>query len=347
MNESRHNLKAVFAPAADQRYWHIGEEQMIAFYEGEIVAAQRETIAEHLSECAECSRLLRNVGNFLRPMSQNEEPISEAKIAEGWEQLWAQVKKETTAPLILSEKEQPVILSEKEQPGKVIPFPVKKNRPLIPVARLAIAASLFLSVSSTGYLAWRVQQEKQNAEYARREVAKVRDEQQQQALQIESLSQILNQKNERSIVAGNKMGALPNLMGNEKAIAYAPALPQSMIAANSDTLQNIQPEEFFFGYERASGGMSLEFATDVQAKLLVMTVNNPLSFQEYEIELLDESGQLAQSAKKLKPIGDENTLNLLIRRTGLKNGDYRLVRYGLNEQGKQKLDEQELTIKLR
>lgn len=338
MNESRHNLKAVFAPAADQSYWHIGEEQMIAFYEGEIGAAQRETIAEHLSECAECTRLLRNVGNFLRPMSQNEEPISEAKIAEGWGQLWAQVKKETTAPLILSEK---------EQPGKVIPFPVKKNRPLIPVARLAIAASLLLSVSSTGYLAWRVQQEKQSAEYARREVAKVRDEQRQQAVQIESLSQILNQKNERSIVAGNKMGALPNLMGNEKAIASPAPLLQSMIAANLDTLQNIQPEEFFFGYERASGGMSLEFATDVQAKLLVMTVNNPLSFQEYEIELLDESGQLAQSAKKLKPIGDENTLNLLIRRTGLKNGDYRLVRYGLNEQGKQKLDEQELTIKLR
>ncbi len=64
MNEFREHLKAAVLTPDSQSYWHIGEEQMIAFYEGELTANQREAMQNHLAVCAECLSLFRSVSDF-------------------------------------------------------------------------------------------------------------------------------------------------------------------------------------------------------------------------------------------------------------------------------------------
>ncbi|MEK7832651.1 MAG: zf-HC2 domain-containing protein [Acidobacteriota bacterium] len=310
MNEFREHLKAAVLSPDRQCYWHIGEEQMIAFYEGELTAAQREAMQGHLAECAECLNLFRNVSDFFDPPREDEEQMSEAEIAGEWHQLWAKIKKDN------------VILF----PAR----PARKDKNSFPVLRLAVAASLLLSFSSTGYLAWQVREEKRETEAARNEVAKIREEQQLQASQMDLAFRSLSQKNE-------------SLLAEQTAVVLRMA---ALNLALPPVPHNIQLEYFSFGEERAGAGKSLEFSSGVQTKLLVITINNPTNFQNYVIEMQDEAGRPVQAPAILKPVGDENTLNMTISRTGLKNGKYRLTLYGMKGQERQKLGEQGLTIKL-
>jgi hypothetical protein len=318
VNEFREHLKAAVLTPDSQSYWHIGEEQMIAFYEGELTANQREAMQDHLAECIECLNLFRNVSDFFDAPRENEEQMTEAEIADEWYQLWEKVKKDELPAKPGS-----------ENPAKILPF-VNKPRAMIPAIRLAVAASLLLSIGSAGYLAWQLNQEKREAEAARNEVAKIKQEQQLKASQMDLALRSLSQQNE-------------SLLAEQIAIGQRMA---ELNLATPSTLQNVQPEYFSFGEERDGDGKSLEFASGVQAKLLVMTIKDPTNFQSYIVEMQDGTGRPVQAPAILKPLGDDNTLNLVVNRASLKNGKYRLVLYGLKGGERQKLGEQELTIKL-
>jgi len=309
VNEFREHLKAAVLTPDSQSYWHIGEEQMIAFYEGELTANQREAMQNHLAVCAECLSLFRSVSDFFDPARENEEPMTEAEVATEWHELWAKIKK--------------------ENPGNVIPFLPKIVKKPYSVMRLAVAASLLLSFGSTVYLAWQVQQEKREAEAARNDVAKTRQELERQTARTEQTIRDLSQKNEA-------------LLAEQTLLAQRIQPPTEV----SPIPNNIEPENFSFGEVRAGEGKSLEFAASVQAKLLIIEISNPNSFPNYIVEMQDESGKLAQAPARLRPLGDENTLNMVISRAGLKEEKYRLVLYGVRGQEKKRLGEQTVTIKL-
>ncbi len=308
MNEFENYLKTAVLTSARQADEHVGEGQIIAFYEGELAEAERESVQKHLVGCANCLRLLREVSDFFDPLRQDEVPPSEADIRRDWLSLWPKIKP--------------------AEPAKILPFP--KNETRFSFARLAIAASLVASFSSTGYLAWRVQQEKHESETARNYAAKLKDEQQQADNRFEQTVRDLKQQNEQLIA---EQTLLAQRIQSTTVVSSIP--------------HNIQTDYFSFGEERDSGGGKLlDFSDGSQARLLVMTINNPRNYPSYVIELQDEAGRQVIQPAKLKPVGEDNTLNMVIARAGLKSGEYVMVLYGVRGQEKSRLGQQLVMVKL-
>lgn len=311
-NEFRELMKAAAQPPVSQTYGHIGEAQMIAFCEDRLPATEREWIQKHLAGCSECLLLFRETSDFFAPPREGEEQLTEAEIAEGWNSIWSRV--------------------ETDSRSNLLPFP-KRHRPSR--TALALAATLLLSFGGIGVLTWNLiqaRQERQRAMIALNESQTRNHQLEEQIALVRSVEQSNQQQvtdeRQKRLELEEQMLAMRNSGGQQ-------SFPQ-----------NISPNYLTLTTQKSSADESTVYLTTrAEAVLLILTINNPLDFPAYSVELSDKEGRQVQQVSGLIPTGGENTLNVTLNRTGLKSGKYDLTLYGWKDGKRQSLGKFELTVK--
>jgi len=293
---------------------HIGEAQLIAFCEGRLPSAERELIQNHLADCSECLTLFREVSDFFTPLREDEEQLTEAEIVQGWNSIWSRIEKDST--------------------GKILPFRAryKPSR-----TTLVLAATLLLSFGGIGALTWRLmqeRQERQRAVIALNESQNRSDQLEQQIALVRSMEQASQQQitSERELrfQLEARLSELNLYAGHQQSFP-----------------QNISPNYLTLTQQKSSADENVIYLSPrAEAVLLILTINNPLDFPAYSVELLDKSGRQIQQISGLVPTGGENTLNAILNRAGLKSGKYDLALYGWKDGKSQLLGKFELTVKI-
>jgi hypothetical protein len=121
---------------------HPSEEALIAYQQGRLDEAQRETMQSHLVECDTCLAAMKNVLDFFEPLRDGESPIATAEISREWQVFTQRMKTEKAAAEFTTE---------------VKPHKGWLNPRLI----FAVAASLILGIGLTAAWALRLRQERQ------------------------------------------------------------------------------------------------------------------------------------------------------------------------------------------
>ena len=312
-NEFHELMKAAAQVPVSQISGHIGEAQMIAFCEDRLPATERERIQKHLMSCSECLRLFRETSDFFAPLREGEEQLTKAEIAEGWSSIWSRI--------------------EIDSRNNILPFS-RRYRPSR--AMLALAATLLLSFGGIGALTWgliQARQEKQRAMSALGESQTRNHQLEEQIALIRSGEQSSQQQatNERQkrLELEEQILAMRNPGGDQQSFP-----------------QNISPNYLTLTTQKSSADENTVYLPPrAEAVLLILTINNPLDFPAYSVELSDKEGRQVQQVSGLTPSGGENTLNVTLNRAGLKSGKYDLALYGWKDGKRQSLGKFELTIK--
>lgn len=312
-------MKAAVQSPVRQDDRHIGEAQMIAFYEKRLEMAERETVRIHLTTCAECLSLYREVSDFFDPPRENEEPISESEIAQGWHSLWAQIENERSVENEVPEKE-------------VLPFPPtnrnSRNRLWRPI--WAMAAGLLISFGGIGVQTWRLAQERQ----ANQDVA-IRLQSTQQ--ELSRLSDSLQQRNNE----------LAKEQANSRSAEAQIAELQAKPSESSSVGINIPINQILLAAGRGENDEQvLELSAKSPIALLQLAISNPKDFPAYTIEIFDQQQRKVPVPSGLVPMGSDNTLNLTLNRAAVKPGKYQLSLYGQRGQTRTKLGEYKLAVKM-
>lgn len=283
---------------------HLSEAQMIAYYRGEMSAAEHETAESHLVRCEQCVALFRSSRDFLEPASAGETKVTAAETDEAWQSLLPLLQNEPQTKASSSES---TVVTGDFQRGRV--------KPLSRVT-LALAASLLLSLGGVGWLVWRVAQERQvhrqSQELARQTENKQRELEQRLAQLEQSGGDQLKRERELRLAAEAERDQL-----------------QDQLASNQVARQDVPVYIARLTSERAGDSeVKLHLNTVAPTLSLRLLISKPYEFPEYAIELIDERGQLVRRISKVRPSGDAGALSVRLNRATLRAGKYRLRLFG-------------------
>ena len=288
---------------------HLSETQMMAYYRDELSAAEHEAAQAHLVSCDECVTLFRSVRDFLEPSSAEEKEITDAETNEAWQSLSQRLNFKRSDNIVVQHD----FTRTRDKRSSVVP--------------LALAASLLLSLGATGWLAWRVAQERrQSQEVARVSETKQRELEQQLAQLQQTGTDQLNRERDLRLAAESERDQLQNQLDTQQ-----------------QTQQPIPEYRARLTSERGAGEeVKLHITTAAPAIKLQLLIAKPYEFTEYAIELFDERGQKVR--RITKPSGNAGALSVRLNRATLHAGKYKLRLFGRRGTTEEQLGDYTLSV---
>lgn len=71
---------------------HLSNDEMIAFCQERMAAAEREAARPHILQCDECLQLFKDVNDFFAPRREDEVEIGELHVRRAWKEFWPQAR---------------------------------------------------------------------------------------------------------------------------------------------------------------------------------------------------------------------------------------------------------------
>jgi hypothetical protein len=127
---------------------HLSNDEMIAFCQERMAAAEREAARPHILQCDKCLQLFKDVNDFFKPWREDEVEIGELQVRRAWKEFSPQVR---------------------DMIG-----PSRRRFPPA-IWSMAAAAGLLLMLGLAAVFVWR---EKEGKERAQRQIAQLQDRQQ-------------------------------------------------------------------------------------------------------------------------------------------------------------------------
>ncbi len=93
-NELRRYMKAIDGETEDRLGRHLNNDELIAYRQGRMAEAERETAQTHLARCAECLSGFRDVNDFFEAKREDEAEISDPDVRRGWSKLQQRIQSE-------------------------------------------------------------------------------------------------------------------------------------------------------------------------------------------------------------------------------------------------------------
>jgi len=316
-------MKAANPTSGNDQDRHLSEAQMFAYCRGEMSETDRELAEAHLVGCGQCIALFRNARDFLDPARADEEEVTAAQTNEEWQAVLERVR--TTS------SENAVGAGTTVVEGDFQPLRGKRFLLDSRVA-LAMAASLLIVIGALGWLTWRLWQEQQSRRQSQEVAAQLENRQRELEERLSHLEQSggdqLKQEREQRLAAEAKRDQL-----------------QTQLAAAERTWQNVPVYSATLSSERgAQDDLRLHLSSSAQAVLLRLFRNKPYEFPEYAIELSNQGGELIREISGLRPTGDDGALSVLLNRSRLSAGTYRLRLFGQRGKTKKQLGDYGLSV---
>lgn len=331
---------------------HPGMKRLIAYREGRLPEAERETVQEHLSLCPRCTGLLRELRDFEAAAGGAVEPGPEALRQEAWESLVRRLPGRPPA-------------SSPVRPVAALPA---RRRP-VPVFAYAAAAALLLAV--IGLSIWsmftvrqerrrlagleqRLEERESALAEARRALAETGRQLQEARGRIQALQEDKPETRpdtrpdtrETELEARiaeltadlEKLRRIPRSPGGSDRIA-AGSQQIELSAAPRFALRGQEPED---GFLRGGGAVNPVRQAD-RVTLLVNLADHP-AYGEYRFELTDADGKVLWAGRRSgrSLLGDAGTT---LSVAGLGPGRHRLRIEGLNPDSTGLLGEYLLEVK--
>lgn len=298
---------------------HLSEARMIAYYRGEMSAAEHGAAEAHLIGCEECVALFRSARDFLEPVSAEDKEVTAAETDEAWQSLLQRVE-------IHDSK------TAGRTPGTVVSHDFMRARERISAATLALAASLVLSLGAAGWFIWRMSQERQSRqqsqELARQSENRQRELEKRVAQLEQSGGEQLKQERDLRLAAEAERDEL-----------------QDQLAANQLARQDVPVYTARLTSERAGDTeANLHLNTVAPTLRLQLMISKPYEFPEYAIELFDEGGQMVRRISKVRPTGNAGALSVRLNRATLRAGKYKLRLFGRRGKTEQQLGDHVLSV---
>lgn len=318
--EFRTYMRAANSDQSPQSDPHLSEMRMIAYYRGEMAEVEREATQAHLISCSECVALFRSLTDFLEPARADEESITATETNQQWESFLQRVKIPSPKP------------GDKARTSVVRgDFKHSRDKKFLLDSRvtLAMAATLLISLSALGWLAWRFRHEqqsrRQSQEVAAQSESKQRELEERLAQLTERNANEITREREQRLAAEAERDRLQDLV--------ATARPPG-----DDT--RVYP--LTLSSERGSGEeLHLKLGSAAEVRLLI---SKPGAFRQYEVELLDQGGRIVRKFKGLRPQGVDRALSFRLNRGALSPGKYRLRLLGRERNSSTQVGEYGLSV---
>ena len=240
MDEKRTDLRAALRELAGEESGDIGEhvgfERLIAYRQGTLPAAERETVQEHLSLCPRCTGLLLELGEF-EAAAASGETGPESLRQEAWDSLVRRLPKVTPAVRPIAS----VVQAEAQRRTRSPRFVV------------AAAAALLLAVGGLGlWTAVTVQERQRLARLEQRleEREATLAGRQRDRLRAHELLEVLEEERtarEEELVA--KIGELSSALAELRRTAQAPRGRDRIAAASEEIAVSVAPRLALRGKE--------------------------------------------------------------------------------------------------
>jgi hypothetical protein len=319
--EFRAYMKAANPTSGNQDERHLREAQVIAYYRGDVSEAEREAAESHLVGCEHCVALFRSARDFLEPASADDEEVTAAQTNDAWQSLLQLV--ETASPKNVGAG---TTLAQGE-------FQRPRDQKFFLDSRitLAMAASLLISIGALGLLGWRYWQERQSRQQSQEAVLQSERKQRELEQRLSELEQTGDQlKRERE---------------QRLAVEADRDRLQDLLAVAQPSRLTIPVYPFRLSSERgADEDLRLRFTRGAQAVKLRLFRNKPYEFSEYAVELIDERGAVVREISRLRPVGNDGALNVLLNRGTFSTGKYKLRLFGQQGETKKRLGEYGLSV---
>jgi hypothetical protein len=167
---------------------HLSNDEMMAFCQERMAAAEREAARPHILHCDECLQLFKDVNDFCEPRREDEVGIGELEVRRAWKELWPQVQDMIGPP--------------------------RRKFPRATWLMSAAAGLLLMLGMSTGF----VLREKQKKEQAQRQIAQMQNEQSKLEARLgqveRNASDQLKQEREQRAQAEARAQALQNRLND-------------------------------------------------------------------------------------------------------------------------------------
>lgn len=351
MDEKRTDLRATLRELAGEEAGdagpHVGLKRLIAYRQGTLPAAERETVQEHLSLCPRCTRLLLELRDF-ETAAASGETGPESLQQEAWDSLVRQLPPKT--PVV-----RPIASAARREAQR------QARRP-----RFVVGAAAALLLAAAGFTLWatvtvlqerqrlaRLEQrlEEREAALAALERSLAGTERQLAAVR----GQIQDREKERT-AREDELEAKVAELSAELAALRRPAQPperRDRIAVASETIAvSVSPRFALRGQEipdtgflRGAGEANVVRPKKDRITVALSLARHPAD-DEYRLELVDRDGKVLWTgvSQGRSLLGDAGTS---VSVSGLGPGLYRLRIHDLNPDRSELLDEYLLEVKPR
>jgi anti-sigma factor RsiW len=311
--DERHSEPVVDDAGAGRR--HVGLKKLLAYRVGELAAAEREAVQEHLSLCARCSRLLLELREFDSAVAGGEagpEALREAT----WESLVRRLPE--SKPVL-----RPLAGGARPKPDRP-----RRRSPLL----VSAAAALLLAIAGlAGWALWTVRQE-------RGRLAVLQERLGRREADLAALETALAGKDELA-------AQVAELTATVEALRRAAATARAGVAVAVSprfVLRGEQPSET--GVLRGGGeANTVPMPREGDRLMLTLGLPDSAAYAEYRHELLDRGGKVLWSGRRpgRSVLGDAGTS---VAVTGLGPGLYRLRVEGVSPERTELLGEYVLEV---
>lgn len=320
--EFRTYMKAANRTSGTPDDQHLSEARMIAYGRGEMSEAERESAQTHLIGCELCIALFRSASDFLEPAGANDEEVTPAETNEAWKTLWQRVQ--ATSPTDAGGAATTVVQAEFRSRDKQFFLDYR--------VRLALAASLLISVGAVGWQTWRLHRERQSLRQQQEVAIQLESKQRELEQRLSQLEQSggdqLKQEREQRLAAEAKRDQL-----------------QTELAAAQQAGQNIPVYTAMLTAERGTeDDLHLNFAASARAMLLRLIISKPYEFPEYALEIFNQRGEVVREISGLRPTGDDGALSVMLNNATLSAGKYKLRLSGQRGKTKKQLGDYGLSV---
>jgi len=260
-SELRRYMKAISEESAERLGRHLSRDELIAYWQSEMTAPEREAAQTHLLSCDQCLALFRDVNDFFEPRREDETGMNELEAHRAWRDLRQRLH---NAEVIAA----PPAQSSTGRPRfKLRPAP-------------AIAAGLLIAVTLLGFWALRLRQENQKLVVQTRTL--------QRELQAR-LTQIDNAGQQQTEEARKLRERLESL---EKQLASLNQ-PQTSISEHELVLVSEA--------RGSDSPFEVNVPPYARSYVLKVMLDKPEEFPSYVVEIVDRQNRTVWKSERLNP----------------------------------------------
>src|SRR5262245_27419079 len=265
-SELRRYMKAITKQSAERLDRHLSHDELIAYWQSETTAPEREAAQTHLLHCDRCLALFRDVNDFFEPRREDETGMNEFEAHRAWRDLRRRLHNAEviTAPQAQSSTGRP-----------------RFN----PRLASAITAGLLIAVASLGLWALRLRRENQQLAA---QVQAMRQESEARVAQAE-ISVRQQTDRERGLVKSLEA----QLAESKQPQINAPTYGLMPINLTQRTGEKITPTV-------------IAPPPGVRSFALTLTMENPEPGANYTLEIFDSRNQVVWRKEGLRPDENHN-----------------------------------------
>jgi len=260
-SELRRYMKAIGKDTAERLGRHLNHDELIAYWQSNMTAPEREAAQTHLLRCDQCLALFRDVNDFFEPRREDEIEMSEFEAHRAWRDL-----------------------RQRLHNAEVIAAPPSQSSHGRPRFNLrlasAIAAGLLIAITPVGLWALRLRRENQQLAA---QVQTLRQESEARIAQAENSARQQTEK-DRDLIQSLKA----ELAESKQPQINAPTYGLMPLNLTQRTGEKIAPTV-------------IALPPGVRYFTLTLTMENPEPGANYTLEIVDHLNQVVRREEGLRP----------------------------------------------